>query len=155
MISHLNKKNMPVNVDVSSKKNTKRSAAAKGIVKFSKKTFKLIESLKTKKGNIESIAILAGIMGAKKTSDLIPLCHNILIENVEIKIRTLKNTSSLEITSLVKTNSKTGVEMEALTAVTVSCLTIYDMCKSIDKKIEITNIRLLQKSGGKSDFSAT
>ena len=99
MISHLNKKNMPVNVDVSSKKNTKRSASAKGIVKFSKKTFKLIESLKTKKGNIESIAIIAGIMGSKKTSDLIPLCHNILIENVEIKIRTLKKTSSLEICS--------------------------------------------------------
>ena len=153
MISHLNKRNMPVNVDVSSKKNTKRSASAKGIVKFSKKTFKLIESLKTKKGNIESIAILAGIVGAKKTSDLIPLCHNILIENVEIKIRTLKNTSSLEITSLVKTNGKTGVEMEALTAVAVSCLTIYDMCKSIDKKIKISEISLLQKSGGKSDFS--
>ena len=141
---------MPVNVDVSSKKNTKRSASAKGIVKFSKKTFKLIESLKTKKGNIESISILAGIMGAKKTSDLIPLCHNILIENVEIKIRSLKNTSSLEIIALVKTNSKTGVEMEALTAVTISCLTIYDMCKYLNRTIKIKNIRLISKKGGKS-----
>ena len=153
MISHLNKKNMPINVDVSSKTNTKRSASAKGIVKFSKKTFKLIESLKTKKGNIESIAIIAGIMGSKKTSDLIPLCHNILIENVEIKIKSLKKNSSLEITSFVKSSGKTGVEMEALTAVAISCLTIYDMCKSIDKKIVIGEISLLKKSGGKSDFS--
>ena len=153
MISHLNKKNMPINVDVSSKTNTKRSASAKGIVKFSKKTFKIIESFKTKKGNIESIAILAGIMGAKKTSELIPLCHNILIENVEIKIKSLKKNSSLEITSFVKSSGKTGVEMEALTAVAISCLTIYDMCKSIDKKIVIGEISLLKKSGGKSDFS--
>ena len=152
MINHLNKKNKPTNVDITYKKNTNRKAIAQGIVKFSKKTFAKIESLKTVKGEIKSVAILAGIIGAKKTSDLIPLCHNIMIENVNIDIQTVKKDTSIKITSYVKTFGKTGVEMEALTAVSIACLTIYDMCKSIDKKIIIKEIKLLEKKGGKTDF---
>ena len=153
MISHLNKKNKPKIVDVSIKKISRRIAIAEGIVKFSKSTFKKIESLKTKKGEIESIAIIAGILGAKKTSELIPLCHNIAIENIDIQIELVKKLSSLKITSSIQCKDKTGVEMEALTAVSIACLTIYDMCKSIDKKIIIKEIKLIKKQGGKSDFS--
>ena len=152
MISHLNKKNKPKIVDISMKKNTNRLAIAEGTIKFSKSTFKKIESLNTKKGEIINVAIIAGVLGAKKTSDLIPLCHNIKIENIDIDIKSIKKTSSLKITSQVNSKGKTGVEMEALTAVCIACLTIYDMCKSLDKKIIIQNIKLLKKSGGKLDF---
>ena len=153
MISHLNKKNKPKIVDVSIKKISRRIAIAEGIVKFSKSTFKKIESLKTKKGEIESIAIIAGILGAKKTSELIPLCHNIAIENIDIQIKLVKKLSSLKIISTIQCRDKTGVEMEALTSVSIACLTIYDMCKSLDKKIIIKEIKLIKKQGGKSDFS--
>ena len=152
MISHLNKKNKPTIVDISSKKITSRMAIAQGIVEFSKSTYKKIESLKTKKGEIKSIAIIAGILGAKKTSDVIPLCHNIKIENIDIDIQAIKKISSLKVTSSVKSRGKTGVEMEALNGVSIACLTIYDMCKSIDKNIVIKDIRLVKKKGGKSDF---
>ena len=153
MISHLNKKNKPTIVDISSKKITSRMAIAQGIVEFSKSTYKKIESLKTKKGEIKSIAIIAGILGAKKTSDVIPLCHNIKIENIDIDIQAINKTSSLKVTSFIKSRGKTGVEMEALNGVSIACLTIYDMCKSIDKNIVIKDIRLVKKKGGKSDFS--
>ena len=153
MISHLNKKNKPTIVDISSKKITNRTAIAQGIVAFSKSTYKKIESLKTHKGEIKSIAIIAGILGAKKTSDLIPLCHNIKIENINIDIQEMKKITSLKVTSTVKSRGKTGVEMEALNGVSIACLTIYDMCKSIDKNIVIKDIRLVKKKGGKSDFS--
>ena len=153
MISHLNKKNKPTIVDISSKKITSRVAIAQGIVAFSKSTYKKIESLKTKKGEIKSVAIIAGIIGAKKTSDIIPLCHNIKIENIDIDIQEIKKISSLKVTSFVKSRGKTGVEMEALNGVSIACLTIYDMCKSIDKNIVIKDIRLVKKKGGKSDFS--
>ena len=152
MISHLNKKNKPTIVDISSKKITSRMAIAQGIVEFSKSTYKKIESLKTKKGEIKSIAIIAGILGAKKTSDVIPLCHNIKIENIDVDIKAIRKLSSLVVTSTVKSRGKTGVEMEALNSVSVSCLTIYDMCKSIDNKIVIKDIRLVNKRGGKSDL---
>jgi len=153
MISHLNKKNKPKIVDINTKKITKRSAVARGIVIFSKTSFEKIESLKTKKGEIKSIAIIAGILGAKKTSELIPLCHNITIENIDIEIKTIKKSYSLEVISSIKSNGKTGTEMEALTAVCIACLTIYDMCKSVDKRIVIKDVRLLEKKGGKSDFA--
>jgi len=152
MITHLNKKNKPKIVDISKKKITSRSAIAKGSVIFSKKTFNKIEKMQTKKGEIKSVAILAGIIGAKKTSELIPLCHNININQADIKITTNKKLSCLVVTALVKSIGKTGVEMEALTAVSISCLTIYDMCKSLDKNIFIDKIRLISKKGGKSDF---
>ena len=109
-------------------------------------------SFKTKKGNLEKTAIIAGIMGAKETSRLIPLCHNIPINFINIEIKKNLKSSTLIIDSIVKTNSYTGVEMEALTAVSISCLTIYDMCKYLNKKIKIQNIKLLSKSGGKSNI---
>ena len=153
MISHLNKKNKPQMVDINNKKNTSRTALAQGEVKFSKLIFTKIEIMKTKKGEIINTAILAGIMGSKKTSDLIPLCHNINIEKIDIDIKTNKKNNSLIVIANVKTSGKTGVEMEALTAVSITCLTIYDMCKSLDKSILIKEIKLIKKTGGKSDFS--
>ena len=153
MISHLNKKNKPTIVDISSKKITSRMAIAQGIVEFSKSTYKKIESLKTKKGEIKNIAIIAGILGAKKTSDIIPLCHNIKIDNIDIDIQEMRKISSIKVTSSIKSKGKTGVEMEALTAVSITCLTIYDMCKSIDKNIVIKDIHLIKKRGGKSDYA--
>ena len=152
MITHLSKKNKPQIVDISKKEITKRTATAQGSIIFSKKTFKKLEKMQTKKGEITNVAILAGIMGAKKTSELIPLCHNIDITNVDIKITTNKKLSNLVINASVKSTSKTGVEMEALTAVSISCLTIYDMCKSLDKNIIIDKIKLISKKGGKSDY---
>ena len=152
MITHLSKKNKPQIIDISKKEITKRTATAQGSIIFSKKTFKKLEKMQTKKGEVTNIAILAGIMGAKKTSELIPLCHNIDITNVDIKITTNKKLSNLVINASVKSTSKTGVEMEALTAVSISCLTIYDMCKSLDKNIIIDKIKLISKKGGKSDY---
>jgi len=152
MITHLGKKNKPQIIDISKKKITNRTATAQGSIIFSKKTFKKLEKMQTKKGEITNVAILAGIMGAKKTSELIPLCHNIDITNVDIKITTNKKLSNLVINASVKSTSKTGVEMEALTAVSISCLTIYDMCKSLDKNIIIDKIKLISKKGGKSDY---
>ena len=153
MINHLNKKNKPQIVDISKKNISLRIAKAESIIKFQPLIFKKIQKMKTKKGNIENIAILAGIMGAKETSKLIPLCHNIPINYINIDISKLEEISSLKITSEVKTIEKTGVEMEALMAVTITALTIYDMCKSLSKQINIKNIKLISKSGGKSDFN--
>jgi len=153
MITHLNKKNKPKIVNINKKKITKRIAIAQGKIQFTKNIFIKIEKMETKKGEISTIAIIAGIMGAKKTSEIIPLCHNILIEDVNIDIITNKKEHSLLIEAKVETIGKTGVEMEALTAVSISCLTIYDMCKSIDKSIIIKDIKLLSKSGGKLNFT--
>ena len=150
MVSHLDKKNNPIMVNVGDKNTTKRIAEAQGEVVFDKLTFKKIEKLKSKKGSIKNIAIVAGIMGAKETSRLIPLCHNIPIDSVNVEITKNTKTNSLKVSALVQTSSKTGVEMEALTAVTVSCLTIYDMCKYLNKAIKIKNIQLVSKRGGKS-----
>jgi len=153
MIFQLNKKNKPSIIDISMKKTSKRIAVAQGIIQFSKSTFNKIESLNTKKGEIKNTAIIAGILSAKKTSELIPLCHNIEIENINIDIKAIKKLSALKIVSSVKSKGKTGVEMEALTAVSVACLTIYDMCKGLDKGIIIKDIHLVEKRGGKSNFS--
>ena len=152
MINHLDKKNNPIMVNVENKTETKRTAEAEGEVLFDKATFKKINNLKSKKGSINNIAIIAGIMGAKETSRLIPLCHNISIESVNIKISKNVKKHLIKVNALVETHSKTGVEMEALTAVTISCLTIYDMCKYLSKSIKINNIQLLSKSGGKSNY---
>ena len=150
MVSHLDKKSNPIMIDIGSKNITQRIAEAEGEVIFDKKTFKKIESFKSKKGSINNLAIIAGIMGSKETSRLIPLCHNIPIDSVNVEI--IKNTKKnlMKVKAKVKTISKTGVEMEALTAVTISCLTIYDMCKYLNKSIKISNIKLISKKGGKS-----
>ena len=152
MVSHLNKKNSPIMVDIGGKNITQRIAEAEGEVIFDKNSFKKIESLKSKKGSIKNIAIIAGIMGAKETSKLIPLCHNIPIDAVTIEIIKNIKKNSMKVRAIVKTSSKTGVEMEALTAVSISCLTIYDMCKYLNKSIKINNIKLISKKGGKSGF---
>jgi len=150
MISHLDKKNNPIMVNVGNKDITKRIAEAEGEIVFDKLTYKKIENLKSKKGSIKNIAIVAGIMGAKETSRIIPLCHNIPIDSVNVEITKNAKMNSLKVYAKVQTSSKTGVEMEALTAVTVSCLTIYDMCKYLNKSIKIKNIKLVSKKGGKS-----
>ena len=137
-------------VDVSSKDNTDRLAIAKGTVRMKRETFNIMTEGKAKKGDVLSIARVAGIMGCKKTSDLIPLCHPIPLSNVKINFEPNTELPGVDIEAHVKTNGPTGVEMEALTAVTVSCLTIYDMLKAVDKTIEIGNIRLTMKDGGKS-----
>ena len=155
MVSHLDNKNSPIMVDVGDKNITQRIAEAEGEVIFDKSSFKKIESLKSKKGSIKNIAILAGIMGAKETSKLVPLCHNIPIDAVHIEIIKNIKKSSMKVKATVKTSSRTGVEMEALTAVSISCLTIYDMCKYLNKSIKITNIKLISKKGGKSGFFKT
>ncbi len=150
MVSHIDKKNNPIMVDVGGKDITHRTAEAEGEVVFDKITYKKIEKLKSKKGSIKNVAIVAGIMGAKETSKLIPLCHNIPIESVKVEITKNAKKNTLIVYSKVKTSSKTGVEIEALTAVAVSCLTIYDMCKYLNKSIKIKNIKLISKKGGKS-----
>ena len=147
--SHLKNNKEIRMVDISKKKVTERKAQAIAIVKFKKKTFEKILLNQTQKGEIFNTARIAGIIGAKKTSDLIPLCHNININSIKIDFK-IKRNHSIEITSEVKSSNKTGVEMEALTACSVTCLTIYDMCKSLDKTIVISEIKLLSKSGGKS-----
>lgn len=138
-------------VDVSDKAVTLRTATANGKVLMSQEAFDL--SGPNKKGDPIAIAELAGIMGAKKTSDLIPLCHPLPLTKVTTQISPLKNDIGYSVTATAKTDGKTGVEMEALTAVSIACLTLYDMLKAVDKAIEITDIRLLTKTGGKSgDF---
>ena len=147
-ISHLNKKGEAHMVNVGEKEISKRCATAEGIVRVESATIEKIKKDKLPKGDLFGTARIAGIMAAKKTSELIPLCHNLLISSVEIEIKLVKN--DIYVLSSVKCDGKTGVEMEALTAVSVSCLTIYDMLKGLDKNAFIANIQLLEKSGGKS-----
>ena len=147
-ISHLNKKGEAHMVNVGEKEISKRCAIAEGIVRVESTTIEKIKKDNLPKGDLFGTARIAGIMAAKKTSELIPLCHNLLISSVEIEIKLVKN--DIYVLSSVKCDGKTGVEMEALTAVSVSCLTIYDMLKGLDKNAFIANIQLLEKSGGKS-----
>ena len=151
-MSQFNKKGKPHIVDVSKKNITERLAIASGEIKFDKETYKKILSFNTKKGDLETTAIISGIMGAKETSRLIPLCHNIPINHINIAIKKNDKKFTFIIESTVKTNANTGVEMEALTSVAISCLTIYDMCKYLNKKIKIQNIHLVSKTGGKSNL---
>tara|TARA_B100000214_G_C23841780_1_gene569142 strand:- start:287 stop:721 length:435 start_codon:yes stop_codon:yes gene_type:complete len=137
-------------VDVSSKANTDRVAIAKGTVRMKRETFNIMTAGKAKKGDVLSIARIAGIMGCKKTSELIPLCHPIPLSNVKINLVPNTELPGVDIEAHVKTNGPTGVEMEALTAVSVASLTVYDMLKAVDKTIEIGNLRLTRKEGGKS-----
>ena len=148
--SHLKNNKEIQMVDISNKKTTSREARAVAIIKFSSKTFKKIVLDDSPKGSIFNTAILAGTLAAKKTHELIPLCHNINLSSININFKIDKKNSSVEVISIVKSNYKTGVEMEALTSCSIACLTIYDMCKSFDKEIIINNVRLIYKSGGKS-----
>lgn len=137
-------------VDVSGKAVTDRVALAEGYVRMTAETLALVTSGTAKKGDVLGIARLAGIMGAKKTSDLIPLCHPLPITKVALELEPQPDLPGVRITATVKTGGQTGVEMEALTAVSTACLTVYDMLKAAEKGMEITGIRLLRKEGGKS-----
>lgn len=137
-------------VDVGDKAETSRSATAEGYVRMQPDTLKLIREGNAKKGDVIGTARLAGIMAAKKTSDLIPLCHPLMLTKVSVEITEDETLPGLRVTATAKLTGKTGVEMEALTAVSVACLTIYDMAKAADKGMEIGGIRLLEKTGGKS-----
>ncbi|MCA8893573.1 MAG: cyclic pyranopterin monophosphate synthase MoaC [Hyphomonas sp.] len=136
-------------VDIGAKQVTERIAVARGRISMSAETRALAISRETRKGDPIAIAELAGIMAAKKTADLIPLCHPLPLTNVEVRI-TPAEPDALEATATVRTTGKTGVEMEALTAVSAACLTLYDMLKAVDKAMVISGIELLSKTGGKS-----
>lgn len=150
-LTHINSKGEAVMVNVGEKEITQRTATARGIIKMKEETLQKLMSSDLKKGDGLATARIAGIMGAKNTSSIIPLCHNIPIENIEIAFEQISNTE-LEVKAFAKCSYKTGIEMEALTAVSVACLTVYDMCKAIDRAMVIMDIRLLQKTGGKSDY---
>ena len=149
-LSHLDKAGKASMVDVSGKDATERIASARVRVKLNSEAFEALSENKIKKGDVLAVANIAGINAAKKTSELIPLTHQINLRHVKIEFVLDKESSEIEITTEVKANDKTGVEMEALTAASISALTIYDMCKSIDRKVEISNLRVIFKSGGKS-----
>ena len=149
-LSHLDDSGRPKMVDVTGKTDTVRQAVAKGTVKMQPATLQLIIQGGVAKGDALAVAQLSGTMAAKRTPDLIPLCHPILIDNVAVEFTPDEKASTIGITATVKSSGKTGVEMEALTAVAVTALTIYDMCKSVDRGMKIENIRLVKKSGGKS-----
>jgi cyclic pyranopterin phosphate synthase len=151
--THINNKNNPKMVNVSGKKITKRTAIAKATMFLGKEVISHFENdeLITKKGPVFQTAIIAGIQAVKKTSDLIPMCHPLLISGVDIDI-TIVDSEHLEVLCEVTIDGKTGVEMEALTGVNITCLTIYDMCKSISQKMLIKEVKLLEKTGGKSDI---
>lgn len=146
--THFNEDGRAHMVEVGEKDSTKRVAIAYGKVKMKKKTIEMIKEGLIKKGDVLSVAQVGGIMGSKRTSELIPMCHNIFLTGVDIRFNILDD--GIEIESEVKTFGKTGVEMEALTAVSIAALTIYDMCKAIDKDMVIEEIKLMKKSGGKS-----
>lgn len=149
-LTHLDETGRPRMVDVTGKPDTHRRAVAKGLVRMQPTTFSRLQDGQIAKGDVLTVAQLAGITAAKKTPDLIPLCHPILIDSAGIEFNLDEENSTVEITATVESTGKTGVEMEALTATAVTALTIYDMCKAIDRGIRIENIRLIKKSGGKS-----
>ena len=149
-LSHLDAQGNAHMVDVSDKHVTSRSATAKARVLMEAATLSLILEGKAAKGDVLATARIAGIMAAKKTHELIPLCHPLLISKVSVDFTPDQATSSIEVSATVKVEGKTGVEMEAMTACSVAALTLYDMCKAVDRGMKITDLRLVEKSGGKS-----
>ena len=149
-LTHFDAKGKSRMVDVSDKEVSQRVAVAAGSVVMAPDTMKLITEGGVKKGDVLSVARLAGIMGAKKTPDLIPLCHPLALNSVEVDLVCDPERNAVDITATCKVTGRTGVEMEALTAIAVAALTVYDMCKAVDRGMRITEIRLVHKSGGKS-----
>jgi len=149
-LTHFNDEGRARMVDVSDKQSTVREAVAGGTVFVDSKTFLLITHGEIKKGDVLAVAQVAGIMAAKRTSGIIPMCHPVAITGVDISFSLDEERYAIDITATVRCKGETGVEMEALTAVSAAALTIYDMCKAVQKDIEISNIRLLRKTGGKS-----
>lgn len=149
-LTHLDAEGNAHMVDVSEKDVTTRSATARAIVEMLPATLALILEGKAKKGDVIATARIAGIMAAKKTHELIPLCHPLMISKVTVDFAPDTSTSTIEVTATVKVEGKTGVEMEALTACSVAALTLYDMCKAVDRGMKVNNLRLVEKAGGKS-----
>lgn len=149
-LSHLDEQGRARMVDVSDKEVTSRIAVARGHIQMRRETLELILEGKVEKGDVFSVARVAGIMAAKKTPELVPMCHPLNITSVEIFLTPEKNPARVEIEAVVRVDGKTGVEMEAMTAVSVAALTIYDMCKAVDREMSIGEIRLIKKGGGKS-----
>lgn len=140
-------------VDVSDKKITRRTASAEGTIRVSREVMDAVTEGRVEKGDVLTVAQVAGIMGTKRTADLIPMCHLLNLTGADITFRTDREESTITVSCTVRTEGKTGVEMEALTGASVACLTIYDMCKAIDRRMVIEDIHLVEKSGGKSgDF---
>ena len=148
--THFDAQGNAVMVDISAKEVSSRMAVAKGLITVNDEVFKAITAGNTKKGDVLAVSRLAGIMGAKKTPELIPLCHPLAFDKCTIDFTLLAETRQIEATCTVKLTGKTGAEMEALTGVSIALLTIYDMCKAIDRTMQITDIRLEEKSGGSS-----
>ncbi len=152
-LTHIDEQGNAIMVDVSNKKSNARTAKATGRILVSKEIIDTIQSHTNKKGDVLTVAQIAGIMASKKTSELIPLCHPLMLSKSEVTFKVEEATQEIVATSFVSLSGQTGVEMEALTAVSVALLTIYDMCKAMDKSMVIKDIRLLEKTGGKSgDF---
>jgi len=149
-LSHLDEQGRARMVDVGSKPDTERVAVAKGEIIMRPETLALIQEGGIPKGDVLAVAQVAGVMAAKRVAELIPMCHPLLLTHVQVDFAPDEERGLIEIVATVKTTGKTGVEMEALTAVSVAALTIYDMCKAVDRAMRITNVRLVRKSGGKS-----
>ena len=149
-LSHLDEQGRARMVDVGAKADTAREAVARGLVIMNPETLKLVAEGGISKGEVLSVARVAGIMAAKNTPHLVPMCHPLLLTHVEVDLRLDPDLNAIEITATVRTTGKTGVEMEALTAVSGSALTVYDMCKAVDKAMRIEKVRLVRKTGGKS-----
>jgi len=149
-LTHVDELGRPRMVDITEKADTQREAVAKGIVTMKAATLELLKKGSMPKGDVLAVAQLAGIMAAKQTPHLIPLCHPIPIGDIKVEFNLDEGNNTVEITATVKSIGKTGVEMEALTATAVTALTIYDMCKAVDRSMRIESIRLVRKSGGKS-----
>jgi len=150
--SHYTEDGTPVMVDISDKKATMRTARAAGFVRLQRNTLDLIEKRLLPKGDLFQIAKIAGIMAAKRNAELIPMCHPLAISFIDVAIELDYDGCGVRIRSEIRLEGKTGAEMEALTAVAVAALTVYDMCKAVDKSVVIEDIKLIEKTGGKSDF---
>lgn len=146
--THFNEQGRAKMVDVGEKAPTRRKAVATGRVLVNAQTFELIRSGGMKKGDVLTVAQIAGVMGAKRTPDIIPMCHPILMDGINLELRLAEEDLAVEITATVSCDGRTGVEMEALTAVSVAALTVYDMCKAVQRDMVISDIKLLAKSGG-------
>ncbi len=149
-LTHLDEKDRPKMVDVSDKAESFRVAVASGIITMSQEAFDMIVSEKTKKGPVLQTAVIAAILGTKRTSDLIPMCHPLMLTSVNCDVEELTEQKAFKLIVTAKLKGQTGVEMEALTGVSIGLLTIYDMAKAIDKSMVISNVQLETKSGGKS-----
>lgn len=149
-LTHTDERGKAQMVDVTEKSTTERVAVASGTVLMKPETLRLVKANEMKKGDVLGVARISGVMAAKRTSELIPLCHPLNITGITLEFETIDEPPSINITATAKVSAQTGVEMEALTAVSVAALTVYDMCKAVDKEMVITEVRLEKKTGGKS-----